>query len=357
MKSIVTDQLRPVRLVQIGMGGWGRDWSGVTGSVPEVLPVGYVDSSPAARAATAALGVPEALLFPDLAAALRAGQPEAAVVTTGLPGHVPVALAAFEAGLDVLVEKPFAPSLAEAATVVRAAAAAGRVLAVSQNYRHHPAPLLAAELVRDGRVGAVGAVEIDFRRAGRRMVEEAVLERGLRQPLLMDMAIHHFDLLRTVLGREPLWIECHGMQPLPPYREPLAAYASIGFDGPVLVSYRGSWVSGGAQTAWAGEWRMEGAEGAVEWTSRGDPGTADRLELRRPGRPAEALPLPAVPALGRAGVLAAFATAVRTRGEPAGSGRENLRTLALTLAAVRAATEGRRVEIAELLADLPEDLR
>jgi predicted dehydrogenase len=307
--------------------------------------------------ATAALGIPDELLFPDLDAAQRAADPEAALVTTGLLAHVPVTLAAFDAGLDVLVEKPFAPTLGAAAAVVRAADSAGRVLAVSQNYRHHPAPQLAAELVRAGRIGTVAAVEVDFRRSGRQAVEEAV-QRGVRQPLLVDMAIHHFDLLRVVLGREPTWIECHGMQPHGPHRDPLAAYASIGFDGPVLVSYRGSWISSGTPTAWAGEWRMEGTEGAIEWTGRGDSGqVADRLQVRRPGRPPEVLPLPDVAALDRAGVLGAFTAAIRTGSEPASSGRENLLTLALTLAAARSATEGRRVAIAELLTDVPEDLR
>jgi predicted dehydrogenase len=339
------------------MGWWGRDWAAVTRRADDVVPVAYVDSSPAALAATAALGIPDRLLFADLDGALKAAEPEAALVTTGVLAHVPVALAALDAGLDVLVEKPFAPSLPEAVAVVRAAASAGRVLAVSQNYRHHPAALLAAELVRAGRIGTTGAVEIDFRRSGRQMVDEAVLHRGLRQPLLVDMAIHHFDLLRAVLGREPTWIECHGVRPQGSHRDPLAAYASIAFDGPVLVSYRGSWVSSGTPTAWAGEWRIEGTEGAIEWTGRGDPGMADHLQVRRPGRPPQVLPLPDVPALGRAGVLRAFTAAVRTGSEPGSSGRENLLTLALTLAAVRSATEGRRVDIAELLTDGPEDPR
>lgn len=246
--------------------------------------------------------------------------------------------------------------------MVRSAASAGRVLAVSQNYRHHPAALLAADLVRSGRIGAVGAVEIDFRRAGRRMVEEAVLRRGLRQPLLLDMALHHFDLLRVVLGAEPTWIECHGRQPLGPHRDPLAAYASIGFDGPLLVSYRGNWVSSGTPTAWSGEWRIEGTGGAIEWTGRGDAGVADHVQLVLPDQAPDVLPLPDVPALGRAGVLRAFTATIRTGGAgdsgelvgaPGSSGSDNLLTLALTLAAVRSATEERRVDIAELLPEIP----
>jgi len=56
-----------------------------------------------------------------------------------------------------------------------------------------------------------------------------------------------------------------------------------------------------------------------------------------------------VPRLDRAGALAEFAAAVREGRSPASSGRENLGSLALALAARRSAQEGRPVELSELL--------
>jgi predicted dehydrogenase len=67
--------------------------------------------------------------------------------------------------------------------------------------------------------------------------------------------------------------------------------------------------------------------------------------------------MPRLPALDRAGTLAAFVEAIRSGTEPETSGRRNLPTLALSLAAIRSAAERRGVEMSELLADLPEDVR
>jgi predicted dehydrogenase len=348
----------PVRLAQVGMGSWGRDWMVVTAAEPDVRIVGYVDPSAEARAATLADGATPAQVFPDLETALRAGGADAALVTTAVESHVPVALDALAAGLHVLVEKPFAPTLDEAAAVVRAADAAGRTLMVSQNYRYHPAPRLAAAMVARGEIGAVAGVEVDFRRHPIRRLEWAARHRAMSQPLLADMAIHQFDLLRLVLGREPVWVEIEPM-PLPSsgYRDPPAAFGLLSFEDGVAVSYRGSWVSRGRPTPWGGEWRLAGTDGAMEWASRGDRGVPDRLRLRTAGGALRPVALPVVEALDRAGALAAFVEAVRTGAEPETSGRRNLSTLALTIAAIRSATERRRIAVAELLDDLPEDLR
>jgi predicted dehydrogenase len=340
------------------MGRWGRDWMAVTAAARAVETVGYVDPSAEARTATVRLGATPARIFPDLDTALRATDAEAALVTTAVEWHVPVALEALAAGLHVLLEKPFAPTLDEAVKVVRSADAAGRTLMVSQNYRYHPAPRLAAELVAKGAVGAVAGVEVDFRRHPIPRAPWATRHRTMANPLLADMAIHQFDLLRLVLGREPVWVEMAAMNPpSSDYRDPPAAFGLLSFEGDVAVSYRGSWISQGRPTPWGGEWRLEGADGALEWASRKERGAPDTLRIRTAAGAPRPLALPKLLALDRAGALGAFVEAVRSGSEPETSGRRNLPTLALTIAAIRSATERRRIAISELIADLPEDVR
>ena len=349
---------RPLRLVQVGMGGWGRQWMKTTVSEPAVAAVGYVDPSADARTATIRAGALPNRVFPDLEAALRATEADAALVTTAIEFHVPLAIQALDAGLHVLLEKPFAPTLEEAASAVRAASAAGRTLMISQNYRHHPAPRLAAELVAKGEVGAVASVSVDFRRHPIRHAAWARQHHNLPHPLLADMAIHQFDLFRLVLGREPVWVEMESINPPSSgYRDPPAAFGLISFDGDVPASYRGSWISRGRQTAWGGEWRLEGDAGALEWTSRTDTTAPDTLRLLTTSGAPRPIALPTLAAVDRAGTLAAFVQAVRSGAEPETSGRRNLGTLALSIAAIRSATERRRVALSELMADLPEDVR
>ncbi|WP_309569682.1 Gfo/Idh/MocA family oxidoreductase, partial [Deinococcus sp.] len=156
--------MTPLRLLRVGLGGWGRSWMTVTAAQAQVEVVGYVDAHPDALALAQAQGAPPERCFTSLDEALRIAGAQAVLVTTNAAGHAPVALAALEAGLPVLIEKPFATSVAEARTVVEAAARRHLPLMVSQNYRFHPAAQAAAAWVRAAPYGEVGAVEVEFRR-------------------------------------------------------------------------------------------------------------------------------------------------------------------------------------------------
>jgi predicted dehydrogenase len=337
-----------VRILMVGMGAWGRHWARfVLPQVPEAELAGCVDSDRRAlELATGQAGVPAERCFTSLERALAATDPEAVVAATSLPGHVPVARAALEAGTHVLVEKPFAPSLAEAKALVDLAEARGRILMVSQNYRFFPAARRAAELTRAG-LGALHQVDVDFRhrstagdpsaRAGHRL---------LAQPLLMDMAIHHFDLMRLLLRRDATWVSCQAWNgSWSGFDGPPTAIAAIAF-GDLTVSYRGSWFTWGRDTAWAGEWRMTFEHAEVWWTSREllDTADGDRVVMRD-ALGEHDLPLPAVPRLGRAGCLTELIAAVRAGRQPESSGRENLGSLALALAAVESSERGEPVSL------------
>ena len=261
-------------------------------------------------------------------------------MTTTLPGHAPVTRAAVEAGLHVLVEKPFAPDVATAQELVRAAANNGVTLMVSQNYRFFPAVRTVARLVREASLGDVYEVSIDFRRYSAASATGRARHHQDEQPLLVDMSIHHFDLLRMILNREPERIFCEAWNPgWSAFAGPSAAVASITF-GPAVVSYRGSWVSSAPITPWAGEWRMEFERGEVFWTSRDDNGAlADWVSVRPRGGRARSLRMPEM-RVDRWGTLTEFANAIREGREPECSGRENVATIAFMAAAVESARRG-----------------
>lgn len=330
-----------IRMIQVGMGSWGQDWAkNVLPRVGEVEPVAWVDNDPTTLdVAQASLGIPPARCFTTMDAAFAAVESDAVLATVSLPAHVPVALAALEAGKHVLLEKPFAATLSDAQVVVDFAADRGRSLMVSQNYRFFPAAQIAAKLVLEGALGPVGVVNVDFRRNIPAVMDESGPYFVQKHPLLVDMAIHHFDLMRFVLGQEPLSVACHAWNP--PWRTVrgyLSGTATVTFDGGAVVNYRGSWTSPGPKTSWAGEWRMECTHGEIVWTGRGGDGQkADRVTVRPLDGPARDIDLPRLDRAGRAGSLAAFAAAVSAGNEPPSSGRENLGSVALMSAAVDAA--------------------
>lgn len=340
---------RPLRLLQIGMGAWGRDWAWrVIPGVKSVKLVGCVDINPEALAlASAQVGIPADRCFTSLAAALEATKPDAVLITTLLPGHVPNVRAALEAGKHVLVEKPFARHVADARKLVELAASRDLALMVSQNYRHFPAVRRVVRLVRDATLGELGHIWIEFRHYSAIGPNGPSPHHRDEQPLLIDMSIHHFDLLRFILGKEATSVSCYSWNPpWSGFAGPPTAVASIVFDGGLVVSYRGSWISPGRSTNWAGEWRMEFERGEVLWTSRGeDDSLAEVVVVQRRGGAQETLATPSMKRIDRWGTLGEFAEAVRDHREPQTSGRDNLGTLALMSAMVESASRGRPVMV------------
>ena len=345
--------LSAVRILQVGLGGFGRDWAvSVIPQVSEVEVVGTADVFAGSRELAIAAGIttPERC-FSTVEEALEATDPEAVLVTASLVGHVPAAEAALRSGRHVLIEKPFAPSVAEAKALVALADEQQRVVAVSQNYRFFPAVQTVRKIVADRDLGDLHAVEIDFRQfSGRDGI--ATPHHALAEPLLVDMSIHHFDLLRYVLGREVTAISCRTWDPeWSLFTGPSEGVALIDCGEDVVASYRASWVSSGPRTAWAGEWRMDFAGGEVWWTSRGDGPDgwrADVVTVRR-GRIVETLELPRLERVDRAGSLTEFARAIAAGQEPGVSGRNNLGSLATTYAAVEAAQTRAKVQLADWL--------
>jgi predicted dehydrogenase len=329
-----------IRLVQVGMGGWGRNWvNHVIHHYEDVALVACVDLNAETLAqAQQLLNIPPERCFLTLQSAPATVEADAVLITASLPAHIPVTLEALNAGKHVLLEKPFAPTIALAQQVVTTAAKRHRVLMISQNYRFFPAVRAVTALIREGTLGSVGSVSIDFRRYNNTSAVEGHRHYKVWQPLLVDMAIHHFDLMRAVLGQEPSQINCQTWNPpWSKFVDPASAAATITFDGGAVVNYRGSWVSPGPRTCWSGEWHIECSGGEIVWTSRDDT-APDHVGIRRLGKRARQVKLPEIPLTDRLGSLEAFVQAVRTGQEPECTGEDNLHTLALMLAAVESAT-------------------
>src|SRR5712664_2820559 len=97
--------------------------------------------------------------------------------------------------------------------LVELAAAKRKVLMVCQNYRFFPAARKVAQLVHEARLGKLHEVSIDFRRYSPGIGKGRSRHHSEDQPLLVDMSIHHFDLLRLILDREPERIYCETWNP------------------------------------------------------------------------------------------------------------------------------------------------
>jgi predicted dehydrogenase len=111
--------------------------------------------------------------FPTLGDLLSAPEPEVrpdvVVLCTPIPTHLPLATAAMEAGIDVLLEKPTAVSLAEHTALVAVSDATGRLCQVGFQTFGSRAIAAIERIVADGDIGdvtGVGAVGTWVRTTG-----------------------------------------------------------------------------------------------------------------------------------------------------------------------------------------------
>lgn len=349
------ERLDMVKAIQVGLGHWGFSWTqDVIPKVSEVQMVAYVDANPEALARVQnELRIDPKLCFSSLAEAAEAVEADLVIATLRTEAHYPVVKQALELGLNVIVEKPFASNVREAKELVALAEAQSRILMVSQNYRFQPAPISAAELIGAQKFGPVNMVSIDFRRHA---PSQGYRYWDFPDPLLADMSIHHFDLMRMVLNDNAKRVSCRTWNPPgSPFANHPIGLATLEFERGTIVSYRGSWMSSGKATPWAGEWTMDCSEGEIWWTSRdhfmGKAGP-DRLELRPRDGETETVALDKIDYTDRTGTLAAIARAIANGSVPArfSSGADNLHSLALVQATITSASrEGEWVELAEIL--------
>ncbi len=335
-----------VKLVHVGLGGWGQDWE--MNAIPPVSQferVAWVDAhEPTLEAARKRLHLPADRCFTSIEEAFSKVESDALLVTAPQVAHVPLAIEAMEAGKHVLCEKPFAVSADEARHGIAIAERTGRTLMVSQQYRHYPAVRKVAQIVADKQYGDVGTVRVDFRKWSNSAPKEGHRHYLFPHPLIYDMAIHHFDLMRLILRRDAVNVFARVTDPpWSKFEDEGAAAITIEFEGGLIVSYRGSWLSPDRPTHWAGEWNLECEKGNVFFTSRegAEAGASgDRVTVRPLGEEEERVRLVQPRFWGRSAGLMAFAKAIETGEEAETSARNNLGSIALMEAAARAATSG-----------------
>lgn len=171
----------------------------------------------------AASGMPVAAVVTRQTAAVRATLPEAriyasaeelladkaielVVITTPNQLHAPQAMAALQAGKHVVIDKPFALSVAEADAVIACAQRHDRRLAIFHNRRWDSDFLTLQKLVRSGRLGEINSFQMRWDRyrpqVANRWREQDVPGSGV----LYDLGPHLIDQALCLFGM-PEWVQ------------------------------------------------------------------------------------------------------------------------------------------------------
>lgn len=144
---------------------------------------------------------PAAATYADYKQLLKEADVEAVVICLPTGMHAESAIAAFEAGKHVYLEKPIAITGAEAQRVLDAWRASGKQGMIGFNYRFHPLYLEAKRRIDAGDVGQLVAIRSIFCSAARE-VPGWKRQRATGGGVLLDLFSHHADLARFFTGDE-----------------------------------------------------------------------------------------------------------------------------------------------------------
>ena len=195
---------RPLRTLVVGLGQMGRSHALAYHRNPGFELVGVVNRS--AVALPGELADYPRMSFSD-GLALR---PDVVSVNTYTDSHAEYAIAAMEAGAHVFVEKPLAPTLADAQRVVEAARRTGRKLVIGYILRHHPSWI--AFIARARALGPPYVMRMNLNQ------QSSGAAWGIHRQLMqstspvVDCGVHYLDVMLQITDANPVQVRGMGVR-------------------------------------------------------------------------------------------------------------------------------------------------
>lgn len=213
-----------IRVAVVGAGEFGRNHARVYGELPRAELVGVVDQD-FARAEKVAQEF-RTTAFKDVAE-LR-GKVDAATVSVPTVAHGQVGCRLMEMGIDVLVEKPMATTVAEADQLLDAARKHQRILQVGHVERFNPAVLAVEPVVKR-------PLFFEVHRLG------VFTPRSLDVDVIYDLMIHDLDILLALVKEQVTEVKAVGIPVLTDKVD--IAHARLEFAGGAVANVTASRVS------------------------------------------------------------------------------------------------------------------
>lgn len=293
-------------------------------------------------------------VFGNAAELFRSGLIDAALVCTPHPAHEAVVVAAAQAGIHVLCEKPIATSLAEADRMIEAADKAGIKFGVIFQRRFWPSSQRIRKAIDDGKLGNLTLCECIVRIWRPREYFESDPWRGKWATegggVLMNQAVHSVDHFQWFMGPAVEVVGRHATLRHGAYIdvEDTAAAIVTFANGAIGVIEAASTVKPNAgfrvsihgdNGATVSSW--ENPEGAIgfhdTWTIPGEEALRDRWEIEDKDKPG--FPLYHVLQIQE------FLQAVQADRQPAVTGRDARKSLEIILAIYESSRTGLPVKL------------
>lgn len=199
--------MKKIKVLVVGCGNMGASHAYAYHHFEEFEIVGLVSKGNSKVALNEKLGG-DYPLFHDFYWALAETKPDAVCISTYPDTHEPYAIAAFEAGAHVFLEKPLADSVEGAQRVVNCANAAGKKLVVGYILRHHPSWIKFIELAKQLGKPLVMRMNLNQQSRGKMWDVHRTLMKSLSP--IVDCGVHYIDVMCQMTGAQPVQVSAIG---------------------------------------------------------------------------------------------------------------------------------------------------
>lgn len=329
----------PVRVASLGMGWWSDVLADAAGRTPDIEIVKCFTRSEDKRNAFAEKYNCQAVASYD--EILADDSIQGIINTTPNPVHLETTRAAAEAGKHVFLDKPIANTISDAKAITQIVKDCGTILSVGYQRRRESHFQWIRDRIAEGKFGKMVQAEANISRDREGkfdLTSWRYTAAGMPGGVMLQIGVHYVDVLETILGQVQ---SVSGMtsQLVLPGDNPDVAGLLMKHDSGAVSTLSAGYAS-------ASEYYLMNIYGK-EMTAYYDLHNGLRTLKRHSD---EVVPVTCEKNDAIAEELEEFAACIRDGAKPTVDGQRATESLAVILAGITSAKEGRTVDVAEILA-------
>jgi len=302
------------------------------------------------------IGLPKERLFKSVRESFEHVEADFCGICTPPAFHEEAVTLAAARKMDVLSEKPIADTWEACERIRRAVRRSGIRMTVIQNYRYNPSMLTFRQTLREGQLGRINYIIARFAADYRRpRAWGAAFRHEIPHALLIEGAVHHFDMIRNLAGSTCTSV-CGWEWNVPwsSFKGECQALYVMRMANDVRASYEGSCNAAGTQNDWHHEYYRAECEGGAVVV---DADQIVRIHEHAPDRGVRTHEVPAIRPrfAGHEYIFKAWLDWLDGGPPPETVLDDNIHSAAMMFAAIRASTEGRPMDPGALVADVDTD--
>jgi predicted dehydrogenase len=329
----------PVRVASLGMGWWSDVLADAAGRTPDIEIVKCFTRSEDKRNAFAEKYNCQAMA--SYGEILADDSIQGIINTTPNPVHLETTRAAAEAGKHVFLDKPIANTISDAKAITQIVKDCGTILSVGYQRRRESHFQWIRDRIAEGKFGKMVQAEANISRDREGkfdLTSWRYTAAGMPGGVMLQIGVHYVDVLETILGQVQ---SVSGMtsQLVLPGDNPDVAGLLMKHDSGAVSTLSAGYAS-------ASEYYLMNIYGK-EMTAYYDLHNGLRTLKRHSD---EVVPVPCEKNDAIAEELEEFAACIRDGAKPTVNGQRATESLAVILAGITSAKEGRTVDVAEILA-------